>query len=167
MSALVTHAANQKLGQWDFVPLNSTSIAKQLQTAGYRTAHYGKWHLGCTDDAPAVNSYGYDDSITYVSNINNSKQWGNTSHPNQPFDDRWFPANSSRLIIDHALRFLAAPASSTTSNQPFYLNLWFVITFPLSAPYPVELAGTLTVAPLRREPNLKVSHFARTHGSVP
>lgn len=40
----------------------------------YRTAHYGKWHLGCTDDAPAVNAYGYDDSVTYVSNPNNSKQ---------------------------------------------------------------------------------------------
>ncbi|MEM7600628.1 MAG: sulfatase-like hydrolase/transferase [Verrucomicrobiota bacterium] len=35
-----------------------TTIGNQLQGVGYRTAHYGKWHLGRVDPT----SYGYDDS---------------------------------------------------------------------------------------------------------
>ena len=42
-------------------------LPRLLRQNGYRAAHYGKWHLGCTPDAPGVNAYGFDDSATYVS----------------------------------------------------------------------------------------------------
>ena len=116
------HAANARIGQWDYVPSNSSFIARELKAAGWRTAHYGKWHLGCTPDAPSVDSYGFDDSVTYVSNRKNSKQWANASDPLQPFDDPWFPANSSRLIVDHTLAFAASAAQA---NAPFYVNVWY------------------------------------------
>jgi hypothetical protein len=84
-------------------------------------------HLGCTPDAPAVNEYGYDDSSTYVSN-NKSAQLGNFS------TDQWFPANSSTLIVNHALGFIKqAPA------EPFYLNLWFHISHAPLNPSPEQL----------------------------
>ena len=60
-----------------------------------------QWHLGCTDDAPPVNAYGFDDSSTYVSDPAKNTQLGN-------FSDRWFPANSSRLIADLAIDFMSA-----------------------------------------------------------
>ena len=84
-------------------------------------------HLGCTPDAPAVNAYGYDDSSTYVSN-NKSAQLGNFS------TDEWFPANSSRLIVDHALAFI-----NEAPSKPFYLNLWFHISHAPLNPSPDQL----------------------------
>eukprot|EP00037_Helgoeca_nana_P014910 m.140010 g.140010 ORF g.140010 m.140010 type:complete len:516 (+) comp22773_c0_seq2:134-1681(+) len=122
-----TNAANAQIGQADFVNLSVPFIPKLLHNNGWRTAHYGKWHLGCTPDAPAVNEYGYDDSSTYVSN-NKSAQLGNFS------TDQWFPANSSTLIVNHALGFIKqAPA------EPFYLNLWFHISHAPLNPSPEQL----------------------------
>ena len=44
-------------------PLGALPAAAAAQ-GSYRAAHYGKWHLGCTPGG--VNSYGFDDSATYV-----------------------------------------------------------------------------------------------------
>jgi hypothetical protein len=88
-------------------------------------AHAG--HLGCTPDAPAVNAYGFDDSSTYVSN-NKSAQLGNFS------SDEWFPANSSRWIVDHAITFI-----NEEPSKPFYLNLWFHISHAPLNPSPDQL----------------------------
>ena len=88
-----------------------------------------KWHLGCTPDAPSVNAYGFDDSATYVSNGHNSKQLGN-------FSDEWFPANSSRLIVDNALQFIRSGGAG-----PFYLDLWFHISHAPLNPTDAQLDG--------------------------
>ena len=52
--------------------------------------------------------------MTYASNPRNSAQLGS-------FTDPWLPANSSRLIVDHAVDFL----QRIPTDDPFYLNVWF------------------------------------------
>eukprot|EP00039_Didymoeca_costata_P002180 m.58057 g.58057 ORF g.58057 m.58057 type:complete len:510 (-) comp11152_c0_seq2:40-1569(-) len=124
------HDANVAKGQGDYVNLTTPFIAKVMHDDGYMTAHYGKWHLGCTPDAPPVNAYGYDDSATYVSN-NNSAQLGN-------FSDKWFPANSSTLIVNYALDFVE---KALQADKPFYINLWFHISHAPLNPSPEQLQG--------------------------
>lgn len=158
---MCTISKQQPKGQWDYVPINSSFVARELKNAGFRTAHYGKWHLGCTPDAPLVNDYGFDDSVTYVSDGKN-KQFPN--NVNGTFTDRWFPANSSRQIVDLALSFInntdsrnmngstartaATPAASAprkaspaVSERPFYVDLWFHISHAPMDPSPDQLVG--------------------------
>lgn len=61
---------------------------------------------------------------------NKSVQLGNFS------TDPWFPANSSTLIVDHALAFIQA-----NPTEPFYLNLWFHISHAPLNPSPEQLAN--------------------------
>ena len=41
-----------------------TTLPDLLKTVGYATAHFGKWHLGGGQDAPAPDEYGFDESKT-------------------------------------------------------------------------------------------------------
>src|SRR5204862_5700655 len=47
------------------MPPTEITIAKLLQSAGYRTLHFGKWHLG---EAPEFrpNAHGFDDSLGFL-----------------------------------------------------------------------------------------------------
>ena len=42
------------------------TVPKLLKTAGYATAHFGKWHLGSGNGAPDSSAYGIDDHRTMV-----------------------------------------------------------------------------------------------------
>jgi arylsulfatase A-like enzyme len=45
---------NAQQGQANFLPATTPTVTSLLQAAGYRTGHYGKWHLGsCSGDDPA------------------------------------------------------------------------------------------------------------------
>eukprot|EP00041_Stephanoeca_diplocostata_P015984 m.310808 g.310808 ORF g.310808 m.310808 type:complete len:248 (-) comp20215_c0_seq2:1683-2426(-) len=47
------------------VPRNMTFIASKLKSAGYRTAQFGKWHLGCSSAGHIPAGRGFDVSLTY------------------------------------------------------------------------------------------------------
>ncbi|MGC1276178.1 MAG: sulfatase-like hydrolase/transferase [Planctomycetaceae bacterium] len=94
------------------------TLAESLRSAGYRTGHFGKWHLGSVQAASPVSpgASGFD-------------VW--TSSPNF-FDldpilsDRGratpFQGDSSDVTVDLALRFLRECAAS---DQPFLAVVWF------------------------------------------
>lgn len=96
-----------------------------LQDAGYRTAHYGKWHLGGGGgihghpDAPMPEKYGYDDTRVWNGN---GPTWHGTEH--WPFAlhmdvDMDFLPHSSELSVNEAINFI-----SQDSEKPFFVNLW-------------------------------------------
>ena len=63
-SYLQTRAGNRACGQADFLDPQAPSLPRVLRDAGYRTAHFGKWHLGGgrdVTDAPRFAAYGYDE----------------------------------------------------------------------------------------------------------
>lgn len=70
-SFLQTKAGNRACGQADFLDPAAPSLPRVLKAAGYKTAHFGKWHLGGgrdVTDAPKFAAYGYDEHAgTYES----------------------------------------------------------------------------------------------------
>jgi arylsulfatase A-like enzyme len=92
-----------------------------LRDAGYRTAHFGKWHLGGgrdVADAPRFAAYGYDE---------HAGTWESPEpHPDITATDwiwsdkdkakRW---ERSAFFVDKALDFLAR-----NQDRPCFVNIW-------------------------------------------
>lgn len=65
-SFLQTRAGNAGCEMADFLDPQAPSLPRALQAVGYKTAHFGKWHLGGGRDvtaAPKFSAYGYDESV--------------------------------------------------------------------------------------------------------
>ncbi len=65
-SYLNTRAGNANRGMADYLDSSAPTTAKKLKSAGYATAHFGKWHMGGgrdVDDAPLPQAYGFDESL--------------------------------------------------------------------------------------------------------
>ena len=116
---------NQRRHMPNWLDLKAPSLPRLLQQHGYRTAHYGKWHLGGGGgihghpDAPMVRDYGYDDTRTWNGN-------GPTWYQTEPWpftlyncSDATWAANSSRLAVDATLDFI-----KQEPDAPFFVNLW-------------------------------------------
>lgn len=65
-SFLNTRAGNANRGMLDYLDPAAPTTAKKLKSAGYATAHFGKWHMGGgrdVDDAPLPEAYGFDEAL--------------------------------------------------------------------------------------------------------
>ena len=92
---------NQKRGMPDWLDPTVPMLPRLLQQAGYKTGHFGKWHLGKGKDAPSEDAYGYDEYATFNgSGKNEIKAEGLAS-------------------VHHAVNFIRRH-----SDQPFFVNLW-------------------------------------------
>ena len=120
-SYLQTRAGNRACGQADFLDPRAPSLPRVLHDAGYRTAHFGKWHLGGgrdVTDAPRFAAYGYDEhagtwespephpDITATNAIwsakDRTKRWDRTA-----------------FYVDKTLDFLARH-----KDRPCFVNVW-------------------------------------------
>ena len=118
---LSTRAMNLDCEQADFLPPSAQVLARALKAAGYRTAHFGKWHLGGGRDvtnAPPFSAYGYDEHIgTWESPEPDPKitatDW--IWSPKDPVK-RW---DRTRYFVDQALDFLGRH-----KDQPCYVEIW-------------------------------------------
>src|SRR4051812_36154961 len=62
---LQTVAGDNEREQVNFLDPKAPSLPRMLKQAGYKTAHFGKWHLGGGRDVvnpPKFAAYGYDES---------------------------------------------------------------------------------------------------------
>src|SRR5437667_668077 len=62
------HAVNAARGMNNWLDPKVPNVAALLQQAGYANAHFGKWHLGHGDSAPAPTVYGFDETRTVNAN---------------------------------------------------------------------------------------------------
>ena len=93
---------NQNCGMPDWLDPRVVQLPRLFQEAGYKTAHYGKWHLtntGC-DDAPVPAAYGYDDSGVF-----------NGYGPQIPASDATTYDKTIEFITKH-------------QDRPFFINVW-------------------------------------------
>lgn len=84
----------------DWLDAKAPTTARYLKAAGYRTAHFGKWHMAVDDlpDAPQMADYGFDESAVYHG-------------PG--------PAIKPHAIADRAAQFIEA-----NKDRPFFLDVW-------------------------------------------
>jgi len=121
---LASLANNQQRGMPNFLDPDAITLTKMLQSAGYVTGHFGKWHMGGPQDktAPAPEQYGIDVSATVLSNGQGYNEKG---------DKR---ANSSFRIMQHTIDFIEANA-----DQPFFVNCWLIDPHSVLAPSAEQL----------------------------
>lgn len=112
---------NRTCEQADFLDSSAPSVARSLKTAGYATAHFGKWHMGGgrdVTDAPGITTYGFDEyASTYESPdpdpllTSTNWIWAKTDSIK-----RW---KRTAYFVDKTLDFL-----KRHPDQPCYINLW-------------------------------------------
>ncbi|MCP5560953.1 MAG: sulfatase-like hydrolase/transferase [Verrucomicrobiaceae bacterium] len=86
----------------DWLDPKTPTLPKMLQSAGYATAHFGKWHLSndMIPDSPLPKVYGYDEYGAF-----------NCAGEQMPVHED----------ADHAVAFIE---KSAAANKPFFINLW-------------------------------------------
>jgi len=97
----------EKYGMKKTVPEDTVWLMQVMQKNGYRTGHYGKWHLS-ERNTISPDQYGVDEHQTLVS-----------TGPGWERPDNDFIAESDELVFDAAIGFV-----ERNQDKPFYLNLW-------------------------------------------
>jgi len=98
--AWVKNNAQRNMPDW--LDPKTPTLPKMLQSAGYATAHFGKWHLSndMIPDSPLPNVYGYDEYGAF-----------NCAGEQMP-------------VHEDAQRAIAFMESCVAKQKPFFINLW-------------------------------------------
>ncbi|MEZ5941890.1 MAG: sulfatase-like hydrolase/transferase [Planctomycetaceae bacterium] len=93
---------NQKRNMPDWLDPVTPTLPRMLQSAGYATAHFGKWHLSndMIPDSPLPSAYGYDEYGAF-----------NCAGEQMPVHED----------AQHAIAFME---KCTQAGKPFFINLW-------------------------------------------
>ena len=132
------------------VPTNEIMLPKLLQTKGYHSIYFGKWHLGETPDA-RPEKRGFDETLGFLQGASRFLPTGdpNVVESRQDFDpiDKFLWANlpfyvsnnggkrfaPSKYMTDY-LAEEAAKAIAANKNRPFFIYLAFnAVHTPLQA----------------------------------
>ncbi|HUR57444.1 MAG TPA: sulfatase-like hydrolase/transferase, partial [Opitutaceae bacterium] len=117
-----TPEQNTARGMVQFLDPKVANVASTLRSAGYTTAHIGKWHLGNESGGPPIADYGF--------NFVGSGERGAGINRSDPF----YRANSTALFVDEALTFIKG-----RGDQPFYLQLWTLVPHATLNPTPEQM----------------------------
>lgn len=117
---------NERFHMPNYLRSDVPTIASLLKKYGYSTAHFGKWHMGATADAPLPSEYGFDESKTHNSN--------NTSENEQIYKGIEQSEKAGRLI-DVTLDFI-----ERQKDKPFYINCWLTEPHAVLAPSEEQMA---------------------------
>ena len=94
-------SSNRKRGMPDWLDPDGPSLPRMLKDAGYRTGHFGKWHLGGGVGVPTEDRYGYDAYATFN---------GSKTHEIK---------KDGLASVAHAVSFI-----KENKDQAFFVNLW-------------------------------------------
>lgn len=101
------------------IPPKYKLLPQLLKEKGYTTGHFGKWHLGRSEEEYRPHTRGFDSTYEWAANDENSYFDFFMSENGGPYNvisnDVYFP----RYITDKAIEFIQANA-----NKRFFLNLW-------------------------------------------
>jgi len=115
------------------------TIARRLQSAGYRTYLTGKWHLG-HDEGDLPIDHGFDRS--FLLDASGADNWEDKSYMPYYRDAPWFEGReeaalpeefySSEFIVDKMIEYMTGDARS---DRPFFAYMAFLaVHVPIQAP---------------------------------
>ncbi len=95
-------ASNHQRNMPDWLDPKAPTLPRLLKQAGYRTAHFGKWHLTNrqTHGAPRPEAYGYDTFAVF----NGGAEW---------------PSANLHATASNAVNFIRE-----NRDGPFFINVW-------------------------------------------
>ncbi len=96
------------------------SIAQIVREAGYRTGHFGKWHVGAVKAASPTNParMGYEEYLAHDNFFEMDPPLSRNGEPPEIIQ-----GESSDICVDAAIAFLEAIRSE--GPEPFFVTLWF------------------------------------------
>jgi arylsulfatase A-like enzyme len=128
-SYLNSRARNAARGMVDFLDPAVPAIARTFQSAGYATAHFGKWHMGGgrdVDDAPLPQSYGFSESLVSFEGLGDrilqaqnhglSAQSAKLGHGRITYVEKH---KNTETYVNRSIDFIRR-----NQETPFYLHLW-------------------------------------------
>jgi arylsulfatase A-like enzyme len=121
---LQTREGNRNADQRDFLDPQAAVFPRVLKSAGYATAHFGKWHMGGgrdVNDAPSIGKYGFDE---WASTWESPEPEPALGVKYAPWDERLEPGQVPRYkrteyMVNRTLDFL-----KRHKETPCYVNLW-------------------------------------------
>ena len=127
-SFLANRQSNQNRNMADYLDPRAPSLARQLNTAGYVTAQFGKWHMGGgrdVDDAPHPQAYGFDESSVTFEGLGDRLLIKNDGLSRQSAalgqgQITWVEKHEiTGIRVDQTLDFI-----QRHKEKPFYVNFW-------------------------------------------
>jgi arylsulfatase A-like enzyme len=148
-SFLNTRQSQRQRKMADWLDPRAIHTAQVFKDAGYRTAHFGKWHLGGgrdVGDAPLPTEYGFDESLVSFEGLGDRLLFpegaatkasetlgrGNITHVEKK--------DTTRLYVDRAIAFLQSPDA-----RPFYLEVFPNDVHDAFSPEPEQAARYASV----------------------
>jgi len=95
------------------------TIGHVLQAAGYRTGHFGKWHVGAVKAESPVNprAMGFEEYLSHDNFFENNPPLSRNGAPPEIIQ-----GESSAIVVDAAIDFIKRVHSE---GQPFFTIVWF------------------------------------------
>lgn len=131
------HNQDRGIAQW--LDPSAPMLARSLQSNGYATGHFGKWHMGGQRDvnnAPPITDYGFDTSLTNFEGMGAKllpltlKPGQNPEQPGRIWDRsvilgegyQWMQRSKiTEGFVNAAIPFVD---KAVEQGKPFYINLW-------------------------------------------
>lgn len=139
-SYIHSRVQNDERGVRNCLSLNAPSVARNIQNAGYYTAHIGKWHLGGgrdIADVPLITEYGFNESVTqfeglgerYLAIFETFDEYKNGKRDLELQSEALGRGKSQWVRRDECTekfvdRTIQAIQNANKANKPFYINLW-------------------------------------------
>ena len=129
------------------------TIAQALKKAGYKTAHFGKWHLNghrgpgvpiFANDPRSPGQFGFDEWLT----VSNFFDINPIMSRNGQFEE--FMGESSHIIVNEALHFIE---EEKDNNKPLFVVIWY------GSPHSPWLAGEEDKKPFKNSDEKTQNHY--------
>ncbi len=118
---------------WSFRPEEIT-LAHILRKAGYRSSHFGKWHVGAVKAGAPVNpgAMGFDEWLSHDNFFELNPSLSRNGGPPEVY-----PGESSEVLIAETIRFIDR---ARAAQQPFFTVVWFGSPHEPYSGLPADLA---------------------------
>jgi len=137
-SYLAARQENDRRGTVQWLDAKAPTLARLLQSAGYATGHFGKWHMGGQRDvgeAPLISEYGFDESLTQFEGLGDRilplldaydgqepKKYDLGSASLGRGNITWL--DRSKVTGAFVSRTIEFVKKSESAGKPFFVNLW-------------------------------------------